>query len=151
MPVFSLPIGSAWVERSRKAGQIDSDVDSPARSNHRVTCAQFRTYEELATLSSVESCANFQGFVNGHGCEIANCQLAREGRLLQFADYEAGNIVERSGDDAAVGTTGRTFERPPQHNVGDHFTIVESHVEFDASRIRATAYSTVFEPASAQD
>ena len=32
----SRPMGSAWVGRSREAGQLDGDVDSPARRNHRV-------------------------------------------------------------------------------------------------------------------
>ena len=96
---------------------------------------KFSTNEELAALSPVKPCPDLQGFVNRHWCEIANRQLARKGRLLQFADNEAGYVVERSGHDSTVGTTGCAFERTPQHNVGNHLTVIEPHLKFDACRI----------------
>jgi hypothetical protein len=45
--------GSTRVGCSRKTGQLDGDVDSPARRYDLVTGAQLRTNEELATLSSI--------------------------------------------------------------------------------------------------
>ena len=149
--VTSLRIGSTWVWSSRKAGQIDGDVDCSARRNHCIAGAQFSADEELAALSTVKPCANLQWFINGNGREIANCQLARKGRFLQSADNEAGHVVECSGHDSAVGAAGCAFECAPQHNVGDHFIVIEPHLEFDACRICPTADSSVFEPAPAQD
>ena len=111
----------------------------------------FGTYEELAALPPVKPCANLQGLINRHACQIANRQLARKGRFLQFADHEPGHVVKGGSHDSAVGSTGCAFECAPQHKIGDHFTIVESHLEFNARRIGPTPDSSVFEPAPTQD
>ncbi len=143
-------MASTRVGCSRKTREIDGDVDSPARRHDLVAAVQIGTDEELAALSSIESGTNLQGLVDRYSREIANGQLARESRLLQSADHEPRDVVESSGDDSAVSTTGCPFECPPQYEVGDDFFALELNLEFDACRIRVATHGPVFESAPAQ-
>ena len=92
--------------------------------------------EELAALAPVEPGADLERFVDGHRREVAHGQLAGERRLLELGDHEAGDVVERGGDDAAVRTSGRALERPTQTHVGDDLVAVVADVELDARRVR---------------
>lgn len=143
-------IRSARVGRTGKAGRIDLDEDGPACCDHSVPGQQFGADEKLAALSPVESCANAQGFFNRYRREIADRQLACECWFLQSADHEPGHVIECSGDDASVSSTGCSFERAPEYDVGDHLVGFVPHLEVDARRIRLTADSSIFETTPVQ-
>ena len=77
--------------------------------------------EELAALPAAEAGAHLERLVDGNRLHVAHGELAGERGLAEHPDHEAGHVVERGGDDAAVGPSRRTFEalrnttsRPPR-------------------------------------
>ena len=92
--------------------------------------------EQLAPLSALEPCTHLEGFVDGHGRDVTDRQLPGERRLAELPDDEAGHVVERGGDDAAVSAPGRAFEGAPKHDACNHRFRFELRLDVDARRIR---------------
>ena len=126
---------SARVGRPGEARAINRDVDRPARCHQLLAGVGLGADEELPTLASVEAGAHHERLVDGHGRDVANRELARERGFVHHPDHETGHVVERRGDDAAVGATGCTLERAPQHDVGDDLVAFVAHLELDASGV----------------
>ncbi len=102
--------------------------------------------EKLAALAADETGAHHERPLDRNRRDIAYGQLTCKRRLLQHADHEAGDIVERGGDDAAVGAAGRAFERATEHDARDDFVGLELHVDVHAPGVVGTADRTVGEP-----
>ncbi len=96
---------SARVGSLREDAGVDGDVDGAARRDHHVVGAHLAADEELAALATVEPGADLERLVDRDRREVAHGQLAGERRLLDLGDHEAGDVVERGRDDAAVRAT----------------------------------------------